>query len=402
MKVAIIQLLCRIRDWGRYLFFRWNALCHRVVPCRGITIVGTLSDNASLSKVMRDFAFSLHNAGIPFQTYDLTRKPSSIPLREIAGILTPRRNFRATRYTHVVELASRAIFPKFKGIKRTVIAFWETTRGLMEINREILDNVDILIAMSDFNASYFNSLAIQRNKKAIKVLYPLHIPDITTDDVVSLRQRYNLATDDFVVFFNFDLMSSERKNPDGVLKAFGKAFPNEKNVRLVLKTMHAGRLPEKLENLYKLAEELHISNRFSTINSYIPQKDLYGLVKACDVYMSLHRGEGFGLGIAEAMSMGKPVIVTNWSSTTEFCNSSNSIPIPFRMIPPEPDDRLYSFLKGTCIWADADIDAAAGALRRLYENQTLRDELGQKARQFIIEHFSLDNFRTSVEKLLDS
>lgn len=100
------------------------------------------------------------------------------------------------------------------------------------------------------------------------------------------------------------------------------------------------------------------------------------------------------------MSLGKPVIVTDYSATTEFCNSENSIPIPFTMIPVRRDQIDNSAYNDVKEWADSDIDAAAQALQSLYQSPELRTRLGSAARAFIADHFSTGNFRKSVEAFL--
>ena len=145
-----------------------------------------------------------------------------------------------------------------------------------------------------------------------------------------------------------------------------------------------------------------IDDRFMTINSYIPTADLYGLTNACDVYISLHRGEGFGLGIAEAMSLGKPVIVTDYSSTTEFCNKGNAILVPYKVVSVPQNATFhpnYLFVKK---WAEPDICAAAKGLKRLYDEPEYREQLGKKAKTTIEEYFSLGNFKDSVMAFLTS
>ena len=100
------------------------------------------------------------------------------------------------------------------------------------------------------------------------------------------------------------------------------------------------------------------------------------------------------------MSLGKPVVVSDYSSTREFCTTENSIPIPCRLVPVKPDQIDNSFYSFVTQWADPDISAAATALRRLYADTALRQNIGQKAQTFIKAHFSTDNFRHAIENLM--
>lgn len=147
---------------------------------------------------------------------------------------------------------------------------------------------------------------------------------------------------------------------------------------------------------------LGVEDRVARTNEYLSQRELYSLTNACDVYISLHRAEGFGLGIAEAMSMGKPVIVTNWSANTEFCKPDNSILVPFHFIRPTGGTKFDSLNNGAVSrWAEPDVDAAAAALRRLYHDRDECRRLGERAKKFMREYFSQESFKKSVDDFLD-
>ena len=256
--------------------------------------------------------------------------------------------------------------------------------------------------MSDFNAAHFRSV-LPPQTTVTKLLYPFHTQSDDLEDSRAIRARYGIGLEDFVVFFNFDFGSSYyRKNPEGSMRAFAKAFADVPNTRLVFKTMNARNHPVLLAQAEALANELGIANRITMIHIYIPERDLLGLTNSCDVYLSLHRGEGFGLTLAEAMAMGKPVVCTDWSSTTEFCKPGCTLPIPYRIVPVpvnQVDHPCYAHVKE---WAEPDIDAAANALRMLLDNVELRHEIGENARASISQQFSIGNFRRSIESFLDS
>ena len=190
----------------------------------------------------------------------------------------------------------------------------------------------------------------------------------------------------------------DRKNPESVIKAFAASIASHNDALLVLKTASAKEFPERVHQLRTLAANLGISNKVVFIDDYLTQQDVLSLTNACDVYISLHRAEGFGLGIAEAMSLGKPAIVTNYSSTTEFCNTSNSIPISFEIVTMPPSEhKLYSAAEK---WAEPNIKEGAEALLKLYNDPSLRATLGAKAKETILQQFSIKNFKNSVEEYL--
>lgn len=368
-----------------------------VTPTRGITIIAPLGGGNSLCKVMRDLAFNLKALEIPFQTFDLSER-QSVPDEDIKPILTPRNQFNLLKYDHVLEMFS-APLPDDLPIRRSRIIFWEFESGLVECDNS-LDNKREAIGMSDFDVKVF-SLLLAPGTPVRKIPYPFHFEATDLPPMEDIRKHFGIASDDFMVFFNFDFNSSfHRKNPDGAIKAFAEAFRAIPHTKLVFKTMGAKNHPDKLACLHALARELGVFDQFITITDYLPQRDLYGLTNACDVYLSLHRGEGFGLGIAEAMSLGKAVITTDYSAPTEFCTPENSIPIPFAMTPVESwqvDNKTYRFVKE---WAEPNIHEASKALRRLYNSPELRSKLGVSAKQTIERAFSLDKFKTAINDYL--
>ena len=369
---------------------RISRLDENAVPQRGITIIGDFLNGSSNSKTNRDFAYALKDAGIPFQTFSVDRF-RSIPEKDYADILTPQHEFRLHRYTHIVEMF-RSPLPRELVERRARIAFWEGQHGILDV-WPFLAGPDPVIAMSDFNAEYF-----RRDLEAPvhKIAYPLRKIDIALPSPMEMRRRFGIASDDFMALFTFDFGSFRRKNPQAAMRAFAKAFPGEQNVKLVFKTMGANTHPREVAELESLARSLGLQDRFLHISEYLSHADLYGLTAVCDVYMSLHRGEGFGIGMAEAMLMGRPVIATDWSANTEFCRPGASFPIPYRLVPVKPDEYFVSMKE----WAEADVDAASAALRTCFDNPELRKEVGAKGKAFVEEHFSMANFKRDIEAFL--
>lgn len=413
MSAGLRSYLEKLRTWGAkgawdyaVAALRNRMLQRRLVasidkqgasPAQGITIVAPLGGANSLCKVMRDFAFNLKALGVPFQTFDLSER-RSVPDEDIKPILTPRNQFDLLKYDHILEMFS-APLPDDLPVRRSRIIFWEFESGLVEYDNS-LDNKREAIGMSDFDVKVFRAL-LAPGTPVRKIPYPFHFEATDLPPVADIRKHFGIASDDFMVFFNFDFNSSfHRKNPDGAIKVFAEAFRAVPHAKLIFKTMGAKNHPDKLANLHALARELGVSDQFITITDYLPQHDLCGLTNACDVYLSLHRGEGFGLGIAEAMSLGKAVITTDYSAPTEFCTTENSIPIPFTMMPVESwqvDNKSYRFVKE---WAEPDISEASKALRRLYDSPELRSRLGSAAKQTIESTFSLDKFKIAIDNYL--
>ena len=395
LKGAVDYIVARISAHRKAQIFKKNAHKYPFAnPQMGITVVGALSDQGSLNKTLRDFCFSLKDAGIPFQTYDLGS--NQIPTEDISPILTRREDFRVARYTNLVEMISSPV-PDGIVKKRSRIVFWEFESGLLEGYPVLMERQGDVVGMSDFNFNYYKD--VFRGKRNIyKILYPLRVSTKGVLSIENARLRFNIPLNAFVVFYNFSYKSGlDRKNPEGAIKAFAKALSKKQNAMLVLKTAAASEYPNRVASLHTLVRELNISDKVHFVDEYMSQQDVFNLTNACDVYLSLHRAEGFGLGIAEAMSLGKPVVVTNYSSPTEFCNDSNSILVGYDLAPVRTENKLYNSVEQ---WAEPSVDKAADALLRLYADSDLSERLGGAARESILRQYSIDNFKKSIVEYL--
>ncbi len=278
--------------------------------------------------------------------------------------------------------------------------FWEFEDGFTECHPEVF-NAQNVLALSDFNRDVFRKL-LPNSIRVTKLLYPFQFVHGKLASIKETRIKYGIGPCDFTIFFNFDYASSYfRKNPEGILQAFSVSLKGKNNTKVVFKTMRAKKCKAMSDRLHSLADKLGIATNLITIDDFIPQEDLVNLTNACDVYMSLHRGEGFGLGIAEAMPLGKPVIVTDYSSTTEFCKADNAMLVPYKMVKIHKDQLDHESYKNVTMWAEPDCDAAAEALLRLYNDKGLRTTLGNSAKRFIDAYFSIKNFRCSIDAFLD-
>jgi glycosyltransferase involved in cell wall biosynthesis len=173
----------------------------------------------------------------------------------------------------------------------------------------------------------------------------------------------------------FNLASSfERKNPLGAIAAHKLAFGDRRDRVLLLRVGNPHHFPADFARLQAEADLPNIRIDTSTL----PRDDAHALMQACDVVLSLHRSEGFGLVPAEAMLLGKPVVATDWSGTQDFLDADCAALVPARLIPAR--DPRGVFEAPGAVWADPDGDAAAAWLVRLADDPLLRARLGSAAR----------------------
>lgn len=190
------------------------------------------------------------------------------------------------------------------------------------------------------------------------------------------RADFGLPDDAVVVLVSFSLASSfERKNPLAAIAAFRAAFADDPARILVLKVGKAG---NHAGDLARIRDAIGGCGNIRLETRTLPRGDSHALTAACDIVLSLHRSEGFGLVPAEAMLLGKPVVATDWSATAEFLDASCGIPVGHRLVEACDPRGIYGGIAGA-VWAEADIGAAARALRALADDPERRARLGAAA-----------------------
>ncbi|WP_237217379.1 glycosyltransferase, partial [Falsiroseomonas oryziterrae] len=188
------------------------------------------------------------------------------------------------------------------------------------------------------------------------------------------QRRRRTGGSRFTVLSMFDAASSlSRKNPEGVIEAFRRAFGADPTARLLLKTQRLGEMPQEAARLAAMAAGPNIEIRYATLDA----AGLDALYDEADVLLSLHRAEGFGLSLAEAMLRGLPVVATGWSGNADFLTPGTGIPVPWRLVPAQDPQRTYDHPDQR--WAEPDLDAAATALRRLRDDPAEAARLGAAA-----------------------
>jgi glycosyltransferase involved in cell wall biosynthesis len=200
--------------------------------------------------------------------------------------------------------------------------------------------------------------------------------EVVPHSIAAAPARKRSAKAPFTVLAMADSRSSfSRKNPAGALEAFRKAFGKSRSARLLLKLTGS---PDELRDLQNSFGDFSGLN-VEIIKSFLSPTALAALYRETDVLLSLHRAEGFGLPMLEAMAYGIPVVATGWSGNLEFMDPSNSRLVPYRLIPVEDASAVY----GSSIWAAPDLDAAARALRDLASDPGEYDRLAAAAHRCV-------------------
>lgn len=208
------------------------------------------------------------------------------------------------------------------------------------------------------------------------------------------RKHFGIPKDKFLYLMMYDQSSCmERKNPIGVLNAFKMAFEKEnENVGLVIKINNP--TPESRKQIRSVLDGY---TNVYLIEETLSRDEVNSLTKCVDVVVSLHRAEGFGLVLAEAMLLGTPTVATNWSSNTEFMNENVACMVDYELITIEKD--MPPFKAGNR-WADANLDQAAEYMKKLYEDKEYYEMIRKNAKEYAKEKLGMDQAAGRIRERL--
>lgn len=199
-------------------------------------------------------------------------------------------------------------------------------------------------------------------------------------DIETRSRRLDLEPGVRHALMMFDGRSAfARKNPWGAIEAWTRAFPQARpDARLIVKGVALSTDAGSGRRLQALAAARPDVRLFE---QELSEPDLWSLLAGVDLVISTHRAEGFGLVVAEAMALGKPVVATGWSGVTDFMDEASAMLVPYRLVPAR--DATGAYYTGR--WAEPDLDAAAAAIRALLDDPVRAAGLGRAARARIAE-----------------
>ncbi|MCL1883847.1 MAG: glycosyltransferase family 4 protein [Defluviitaleaceae bacterium] len=343
----------------------------------GVNLIGFVRGEMGLGQSCRLVAHGLSVADIPFTVYNYeqisTARQSDNTLKRDITNTTPYNVNIIHINPYELPLAYVRLGDEVWNRRYNIVYWlWELEKFPPEWESSLL------LADEIWTPTEFVSKSIRgsTDKPICTIPYALSIPPLEGYG----REHFNLPSDKILFLCMYDCSSvMERKNPLGAISAYKKAFADNSETGLVIKVNN----PQE-DELQRIQAELMGYPNIYIIAEVLEKSKLNALIACVDVYVSLHRAEGFGLVPAEAMLSGTPVVATNWSANTEFMNNNIACMVDYKLITIEKD--CGHFRAGNR-WADPDIHQAAEYMRRLNSDEDFRTDLSRKAKEHITKQF---------------
>jgi glycosyltransferase involved in cell wall biosynthesis/SAM-dependent methyltransferase len=363
----------------------------RRTPAWGVNVVGYFRSELGTGEAARQLVSALDAGGVPLLPVHGRTIP---PNRQGHGFA--QLDYTAARFpVNVIcmnadalgEFAAQAGLEFFDGRYSIGMWFWEVAE-FPATWISAFDHVDELWLPTDHVA---RAIGARSTVPITKITLPVEMPPV----LPAKRAELGLP-DGFMFLFSFDHHSIfERKNPLALVEAYKRAFAPEDGAVLVVKSINSDSDPANHARLVAAAEgrgDVHV------IDGYLTPDRKNMMVAASDCYVSLHRAEGFGLTMAEAMYLEKPVIATGYSGNLDFMNERNSFLVDYRLVEIGAGAAPYPPAGS---WAEPDVDDAARLMRDVFERPELAAERGRRGGEDIRRTHSAQAAGEIVRQRLD-
>ncbi|MEZ4224279.1 MAG: glycosyltransferase family 4 protein [Polyangiaceae bacterium] len=358
-----------------------------------VRYVGFLAEQSGYGEAARRHLLALARSGVPVRGSSVTLNDDGSPrecLPSTAHREVRRLTFRKGAYDTVVVHTPPPQFTALRDAakKNIGVAAWETRDVPAGWSAELERMDEIWVP------SRFCQKAFQRGTKR-----PVHVvPHPVDTRPPGPRGLPEIPPD---VFLFVSIMEwSDRKNPDGLLRAFLEAFRGRRDVALLIK---AGlRFVPDPERIVRYVRRL-AGKRGPTI--YLNFDDLSDgalvrLLRRADAYVSLHRAEGFGLTLAEAMACGVPVVATAYSGNLDFMDRESAFLVECRMVPVRQTWTRIAWFDRGAEWAEPSLDAAVSALRECFDSPSRRGQIAESGQRRVASQLSSEAIGARMRALL--
>lgn len=365
---------------------------------RGVKYIGPVNDYSGYGAAARNYALSLHKAGVPLTLFPRNFDPKPPPtsseeekklLNELVG--------KRINYDVVLIHLTPDLYPQYieKGKYNIGYVAWETT-GLHPRWVNACNSVQEMWVPCGCNKEALLD-------SGVKV--PVHVipHGIDTDMFLGLEDQpfhiKGLSENTFKFYGIFQWMY--RKNPEGLLRAYFNAFDDSDDVALLLKTYRMGMSRDKeyiRDKILEIKKDMNIGHypKVILISDLLSKTQMAGIHVLGDCCVGLHRGEGWGLPLFEAGLAGNPVIATGWGGNTEFMNENNSYLVNYQMSWVSRMAYFNHWYLGNHRWAEPDQCHASDLMRHVYDHREEAFEKGKDIKEFITKNYSWSDVASMI------
>jgi glycosyltransferase involved in cell wall biosynthesis len=364
----------------------------KFTPGAPVEIAGYLSMTAGVGESARLNADALARAGIPVRLADVSTHPDE--RRDVEWRMPPLASAApGQRILHLnPPMLPRGILKLGLGafLRAYNIGYWAWELEVIPAEwRHALRYMNAVFVPSEFTR---NAIAGHTSLPVITVPHPVAERQAAS----GIRAQFGIPNNAFLVSSIFSAGSSiNRKNPEAVLKAFAQFAARRPDAYLLMKASGNPAGDERLRAVVETAAKI---GNVRIITENLPSSVIAGIIGQSDVYISLHRSEGFGLTVAEAILAGTPVVSTGWSGTVDFCDPENTWNTSYTLIPVVDTHPEFARLAGAR-WADPDVDHAARQLAEIAGDAEAAKWRTGRARDFLRRYLAERTYEKALQAL---
>lgn len=370
-----------------------------------VQVIGPVTKASGLGQAMRASIAALETTGMEVQVvnFDLD---NPAPDEDVPH--TPMDQARPARFTLLhVNAESIPLFTAYApditdGSYTAASMFWELTRA-PACHALALQMIDEVWSASEHGKAIYRDV-FPGPIRVMGLANTVAPPDDPLGARAAFVARTGFAADGLLCMASFDSFSFvQRKNPLGLIHAFREAFP-EGGAQLLLKTQNRSRVSDPAQQrIWSQIDALTKGDpRFRILDDTLPRDDLLALTAGADAYLSLHRAEGWGFGMIEAMALGVPVLATGYSGNLAYCDTTTAWLVPASEVAPEAQDYMFTPKGG--LWGEPDPHMAVKLLQQMAANPAARTRKAKAAQTHVLRAFSPEaigkRYATRIETVL--
>jgi glycosyltransferase involved in cell wall biosynthesis len=385
--IALTEVLANARDFGAAAQIRHSNRS----PQQDVLLIGHSGEGTGLNRNFRMLERALTDPGIALSTlwYDMPAEDFA------AGLKTWRWScganpvvVAAVNAQDIPAVYVRDRHQALEAVHVTGFFLWETSKA-PRVQQLGIDLVDEIWTPTEYVARVYAAFAkVHVVGKGLYVSGAILPRNIEAPGTVS-----------FLTVFDFH-SSIERKNPLASVSAFRRAFQSNEDVRLVLKASNVN--PQHPGNAFgqweRICAAASTDPRIHLITERYSEAQMADLLRETSCVVSLHRSEGFGYVLADAMALGIPVIATDYSGNTDFCNDQTSFPVDYALVPVRSAGAHWE--EEGAEWADPNVDSAAARMLEVYRDYPAALVRAGTGQRLVFEKYSTEAFGDTVRRRL--